>query len=107
MGFVKNKSLSVLSVSDWTLQSIPGVNSSIYCVDQNPTPYSAPLLMGSHSPNKTIPSAPNMLGLHQIETFWVTGTVLKEIVLKRTGQPFQSRSWWTKMVKRPERGRSG
>ena len=31
-------------MSDWTLQSIPGVNSIIYYVDQNPTPYSAPPL---------------------------------------------------------------
>ena len=44
MGFVKSKSFLVLSVSYRTLQSIPGVNSKIYCVDQNPTLYSAPLL---------------------------------------------------------------
>ena len=46
MGFVKSESfLLVLSVSDQTLQSIPGVNSVIYCVDENPTPYSAPLMV--------------------------------------------------------------
>ena len=38
----------VLRVSNWTLQSIPGVTSRIYCVDQNPNPYSAPLLASFH-----------------------------------------------------------
>ena len=40
----RKKFFFVLSVSNRTLQSIPGVNSGMYCVDQNPTPYSAPLL---------------------------------------------------------------
>ena len=47
MGFIRSKSFLVLSVSEWTLQSIPGVNSRIYCIDQNPTPYSTPLLRGT------------------------------------------------------------
>ena len=44
-GFRKSKSFLVLNMSDGTLQSIPGVNSRIYCIDQNPTRYSAPLVL--------------------------------------------------------------
>ena len=40
-GFRK-KYIFFFSVFNRTLQSIPGVNSRIYNVDQNPTPYSAP-----------------------------------------------------------------
>ena len=34
MGFIKSKSFMAFSVSDQTLQSIPIVNSRIYCFDQ-------------------------------------------------------------------------
>ena len=44
MGFVKSKFFLVLGVSDLTLQSISGVNSRIYCVDQNPTPYDTSII---------------------------------------------------------------
>ena len=44
MGFVKSNPFPVFSVSNRTLQSFPGVKSRIYCVDQNPIPYSASLI---------------------------------------------------------------